>query len=85
MDMLTNDELFDDLLNDLSEVTDDGDLALITGSLGCAESCETLEDFDANISEAIRALDAMRVGLMALRTKATRAIAKAKAKKASKS
>jgi hypothetical protein len=83
MDMLTNDELFDELLNDLSEVTDEGNLTLITGSLGCAESCETLEDFDANLTEAISALDAMRVGLMTLRTKATRAIAKAK--KASKS
>ena len=84
MDM-TDDELFDELLNDLSEVTDEGNLTLITGSLDCAASCETLEDFDANLTEAISALDAMRVGLMTLRTKATRAIAKAKAKKASKS
>lgn len=83
MDMLTNDELFDELLNDLSAVADENNLTLITGSLGCAESCETLEDFDANLTEAISALDAMRVGLMTLRTKATRAIAKAK--KASKS
>lgn len=67
--MTTEEKIARDKLSDrqaeVSDVKDD--LKLVEKALDNAESCETAEDFDANLFDAINTLDSMRTTLTTLR------------------